>query len=1732
MKNLVSGNTEAFIFQISTDGTVTPPSMKYVKPSKAEVIKPNLLNSIKTAFGGTFNDVYNGVVQTKDGGYVAVGSSNSVDGDLLNTSENQKSVFVKYDKDGNITFRKTFQDGAGGTAYYWGDFRYYFNHSFTSVKQNSDGTYYVAGSRNRMGYAPSATAELYKLDKDGNVIWIANSNIDSFNSMDTFSDGSVIVTGYNGVDNKIVKYDVNGNLVFEKSFSGTGVDILNSVKTLVDGSFVVGGETDSVNGSARGLSSQGMSDAIIVKYDSNGEIIWKKNYGGTKSDRFKNIVKIKDGGFLAIGTSLSKDGDLSELVSDLSKESEDGIIVKYDENGNIQWNTVVSGSGVEKLNAGIEVANGGFIIVGSSNSNDQDFLGINKGDYDGILIKLASDGGFEWKSNFGGSSVDEINDVSIVQNTNSLVIVGSTSSTDGVMKNLVSGNTEAFIFQINPITLSGVFEGEYTKNSITPTWDNGTALLSKNGGTFKTLINGSKIDEEGTFVLKINDSFGDVLKINFQIDKTPPVINGINNYDLTNQSVTLKWNKGTAQYSLNSGSFNSLTSSTVLTNSGIYQVKVIDSLGLETIVNFTIDKTPPLITGISEGDIVNHSVNPAWSDGKAYFKINNGAFNLMAQDTILSAEGNYTVKATDDAGNSNQVSFTIDKTIPTLSGISDGDVVNRSVSPTWNEGSAFSKKNNGVFTKMADKSVISGNGNYEIKVVDVAGNEVKIKFTIDMDVPVISGVNSGKLTNQSVVIKWDEGNAKVSRNGNPFSSLAENTTLTADGVYVVKVMDAAGNESQTTFTIDKSAPIISGINDGDVVNTNVIPKWSDGSALISKNSGAFTVLTAGTVLSTNGYYTVKVKDAAGNESVVKFTIDTVAPTISGISGGIVTNLTVNPGWSDGTAYLSQNNNAFITIAPGYKITDDGLYILKVKDKAGNSTQIIFTIDKTPPELAGIPESGLTKENVTISWEDGTGLIARGDGDFTPIQSNTTVSGDGEYVVKIQDDAGNTTEKKFTIDQTVPEIYGVSDGGVYNKPILVTWDTASVKMKVKNGPFQNFANDSYYLKDDGSYSLVVTDKAGNINAVNFTFAKSGTPLIPVTSIAIDQNVVALEKGDTEQLVANVFPSNATDKNVIWISSDSDIASVSDKGIVTGVSDGMTTISAFSTQSGYQASVYVVVKNKVATTFMINQMATDLVKGQKTSLSASDPNYPTLSNADISWISSDSKVASVNEDGVVTALRKGTVVITAQNKATGISTEVSINVLGVEMRAQDAFEVVNPAVAKIEAYDADNKLVSSGSGFAISADGKLITNLHVVFNPNQPIVSLKVIFPDQTYENVNSVLGFDMLNDVAILQIENVSDLPYVEMGDISEIRTGDRALAIGSPQGLGNTLTQGIISAKIRNIAGINYIQTDTGISNGSSGGVLLNEKGEVIGITTAGFGVVGANLNLAVPITVLNQIDTTTPKKLTDISDVYISEEGGIKRYSLIKIKVSGISINEKQVTLKQGSTKTVKAIVTPTNASLQQVKWTSSNTKVATVTNGVIKALTKGAATIKATTVDGNFVAQIQVTVGVPVTGIRLDKETLDLKVKNSTTLKATVTPTDASNKKVVWTSSNSKIATVDSNGIVTAISNGTAVITASTLDNDVKASATVNVFTPVSSVSLNKTTLTLTVKKSATLIAKLNPSTASNQEIIWSTSNSSVAKVDKDGKVTAIATGTAVITATSVDGNKKDTVKITVKK
>ncbi|MDD2378191.1 MAG: prepilin-type N-terminal cleavage/methylation domain-containing protein [Bacilli bacterium] len=361
--------------------------------SDSFIVKYDLNGNViwKQSYGGTSFEGYSDVTEVNDG-YIAVGSSSSINGPLTGLNKGSTdATIVKYDLNGNLVWNKNFGGSSG--------------EGFTKIITLSDGVLVLgSGSSNNgdlLGLNKGGNDIIIaKYDFNGNVIWNKNfggSDYDSSNSFTLVNDGFVVVgssssingdlTGLNkgGVDATIIKYDFNGNVIWNKNFGGSDTDYFHDVG-IVDDGYIAVGDSRSSNGDMTGLK-KGERDAIIVKYDFSGNVLWKKNYGEDGQESFF-AISISNNEIVVAGEGSSEEGQVGQD----NKGSYDAIIVKYDLNGNVLWNKNFGGSDTDKFN-GIKIVDDGIVAVGETSSQDCHIAGLNKGwGGDAFILKVNRDG--------------------------------------------------------------------------------------------------------------------------------------------------------------------------------------------------------------------------------------------------------------------------------------------------------------------------------------------------------------------------------------------------------------------------------------------------------------------------------------------------------------------------------------------------------------------------------------------------------------------------------------------------------------------------------------------------------------------------------------------------------------------------------------------------------------------------------------------------------------------------------------------------------------------------------------------------------------------------------------------------------------------------------------------------------------------------------------------------------------------------------------------------------------------------------------------------------------------------------------------------------------------------------------------------------------------------------------------------------------------------------------------
>ena len=254
-------------------------------------------------------------------------------------------------------------------------------------------------------------------------------------------------------------------------------------------------------------------------------------------------------------------------------------------------------------------------------------------------------------------------------------------------------------------------------------------------------------------------------------------------------------------------------------------------------------------------------------------------------------------------------------------------------------------------------------------------------------------------------------------------------------------------------------------------------------------------------------------------------------------------------------------------------------------------------------------------------------------------------------------------------------------------------------------------------------------------------------------------------------------------------------------------------------------------------------------------------------------------------------------------------------------------------------------------------------------------------------------------------------------------------------------------------------------------------------------------------------------------------------------VPVGSILISENKLTLNKGATAQLSYTITPPKATNKLASWHSNNPAVATVdVNGLIKGMGAGTAIITITAQQSEKSKSCEVTVSapvvnIPVTDVKIGFETLDLEVDDTAILTCSITPPNATDQSVKWSTSAPDIVSVTSAGLLKALSPGNAVITADVGGSSGSCKVTIKAESvPVSAITLTTPTLSMYKDAVAELFCTVTPVNATNKVVDWKSSNTDVMKVDSKGTVYAVGTGSATVTATTQDESKTASCVITV--
>ena len=556
--------------------------------------------------------------------------------------------------------------------------------------------------------------------------------------------------------------------------------------------------------------------------------------------------------------------------------------------------------------------------------------------------------------------------------------------------------------------------------------------------------------------------------------------------------------------------------------------------------------------------------------------------------------------------------------------------------------------------------------------------------------------------------------------------------------------------------------------------------------------------------------------------------------------------------------------------------------------------------------------------------------------------------------------------------------------------------------------------------------------------------------PVTSVTLDFTDVTLKLGDQFRLTAEILPVNATDKTVTWISSNTSVVTVDENGLLTAVGTGSAAVLVQSNDSGITAMCNINVYQPVETVD-INYTEMSVRKGTVFWLYAkAGPDNAV--NKTIIWSTSNPRIATVDESGMVTAIEPGECIITATSQDTGIFATCSLTVTepvtGISLNYTDIAIYAGDKFAlvpTVSPIDADNKAVtylSSDTSIATVDENGIVTGL----KGGECVILVTTV--ERGLVASCKVTVYEFVTSVTI----NEKDVKYINNG-------ASKAFTVSvTPDSATNR--------------GVIWSSSNTNVFRVSQRGVVT-----AVGLGTATI--------------------TATAADGSGIFDTIV----------LQSIRpVSTISVSPSYVTVIEGQSQRVTATISPADATIKEIEWSSSNPEVAVVDyNGEITGVSAGICYVYARSTDGNdIVGTVKVTVkrAVPATSIVINATSVTMFPGQTRPLSARVRPSNSTDNSM-WVSSDTSVATVDANGVVTARGQGNCIIYC-VAESGVEDECEVNVL------ALNSTSITL--EQYDNYILDIYGCT---ENIKWYTNNNRIATVDTNGKVVARGVGSTTIVA-----------------
>lgn len=653
------------------------------------------------------------------------------------------------------------------------------------------------------------------------------------------------------------------------------------------------------------------------------------------------------------------------------------------------------------------------------------------------------------------------------------------------------------------------------------------------------------------------------------------------------------------------------------------------------------------------------------------------------------------------------------------------------------------------------------------------------------------------------------------------------------------------------------------------------------------------------------------------------------------------------------------------------------------------------------------DGGVTDSPLSISWFTLNNITAT-EYNFVTLTFtvNATATTGNKTFTATYDDAFNSAFDTVVINspsvtvEVVKDVTGVS----LNKDVL-NLEKNDVETLIATVTPSD-ATDTSVTWTSSKPDVATVDNTGKVTALTtgtttitvkttdggFTDTCTVNVVVPVTGVELDRETFSLGLGNTATLVATVAPTDATNKALTWASSDASIVSVDANGTIKALADGSATITVTTADGAFTDSCVVTVTIPVTGVVIFGG-------AESAAMSKGDTSAPIFvevlpaeaDNKEVTYESLNPTIATIDNEGRITALAAGTATIKVTTVDGGFTDTIKINVIVPET-----------------GISLNQPTLDLGLGNSVT--------LTPTFTP-----------ADATNRDVT----WESSNEAAVTVDAN---------GKITAVGDGSATITVTSKLGYTDTCVVTVVVP----VTGVTLDKTSLTLEEGQTDTLTATvepDEADNKNITWSSSDETVATVDATGKVTAVN----------AGLATITVTTEDGAKTAVCnvtVIARVTGVTLDKTALEVFVGRNDTLTATIAPADATDKTVTWSTSDAAVATVdANGKVTGVAEGTATITVTTNDGNFTASATVTVKpVACEGVTLPA-TSSVILGSKTTLTPTFTPADTTNKNVTWSSSDETIATVDENGVVKGVKSGTATITVTTEDGGFTASCEIKV-------------------------------------------------------------------------------------